>query len=157
MPQRVEDLPPPTDPWMIRLYKEQPEIARRLDQWCIDCAAAAGKQFVRDPAVRYAGTISRAEMHRIMNDFFWTDEEYWPIIMDRHALLSPADIRTLDSFLYWRVVKTYPGLNERIAAYAKRLKPKAHKKLYIDPEHPAPRRHPAGPGRGHKGETTKAR
>ena len=150
--QRVEDLPAPTDPWMIRLYEEHPDLARRLDQWCIDCAAAGGREFVRDATVRYAGSISCAEMHKMLDDLFWVDEEYWQPILKRHCLLSPSDIRLLEPFMYHRVIKSYPGLNERIKAYAKGCRRK-HKHIYIDPEHPAPKRHTAGPGRGHKKRT----
>lgn len=116
--QRVEDLPPPTDPWMIRLYREDPEVARRLDQWCIDVAQACGHIYVRDPVPRYS-PVDRNELAIVLKKLERSHEEHWQAILEEHNLLSPAEMRLLDSDFYGRRIVEHPGLRERIHAWVK--------------------------------------
>ena len=116
--QKVEDLPPPTDPWMIRLYQEHPDIAYRLDALCIEIAHANGHDYVRDPEPTYT-KVSAIEIEDALNDLFWTSEEEWPKVFKKHYILRPDELRLLYNSCYNSKLQDYPGLRERIHAWSK--------------------------------------
>ena len=121
----MEDLPPPTDPWMITLYKERPQLARRLDQWNINIAAACGRVFVRHE-IPYYSNPDPQELRELVHRLNDTNETEWERLLWDYSFCYLEEVRLVNPDVYRDTVDRFDGLQERIAAY-KAVHPKGRR------------------------------